>query len=96
MALQTAPDVPLLINSPNASSERRITPSWTIAQLKTRLEPITGIPPGCQRLTLTLPGREPVPLAAADEDEEERVQVGGWGLVKYAEINVGTFVYENS
>ncbi|KAK5997006.1 Cell polarity protein alp11 [Cladobotryum mycophilum] len=37
-------DVPLQVISDYASSERRITPSWTISQLKAKLEHITGIP----------------------------------------------------
>ena len=58
MSLQTAPDIPLLITVPGASTtspqllsaERRISPSWTIGQLKAKLEPVTGIPPSAQRL----------------------------------------------
>jgi hypothetical protein len=38
MSLQSVADVPLIITSPNSSSERRINPSWTIAHLKSRLE----------------------------------------------------------
>ncbi|KAL3960046.1 hypothetical protein ACCO45_005163 [Purpureocillium lilacinum] len=37
-------DVPLQVISENAASERRITPSWTITQLRAKLETITGIP----------------------------------------------------
>ena len=54
MALTTARDVPLLVRSENASSERRVSPAWTLAQLRTKLEPITGIPPSSQCLTLQL------------------------------------------
>ncbi len=50
--MTTAPDIPLQITSVNASSERRVTPSWTIAKLKSKLEPITGIPTSAQRLHL--------------------------------------------
>ena len=45
-------DIPLLITSPSSTSERRISPHWTLAELHTRLHPITGIPPGDQLLTL--------------------------------------------
>jgi hypothetical protein len=83
--LQTAHDIPLQISSENASAERRITPSWSVAQLKTKLEPVTGIPPSSQRLTLKLPGQEGVPIEAEDE---ERVQLGRWPLQPYAEIQV--------
>ena len=85
MSLQTARDIPLLIRSENASSERRITPSWSIGQLKTKLEPVTGIPPASQRLVLRVPGRQEVVIEAVDE---EKTQVGGWGLQAYAEIYV--------
>ena len=42
----------MVITSPNSTSERRITPSWTIAVLKGKLESVTGIPPASQRLIL--------------------------------------------
>jgi len=90
MALQTAPDVPLFVVSPNSSSERRITPSWTISQLKTRLEPITGIPAVCQQLSLKIGSQEPVAIQAADE---EQTQLAAFPLQAYAELTVsfGTF-----
>ena len=85
MALQSAPDVPLLITSPNASSERRINPSWTIAHLKSRLEPITGIPSASQQLSLRLGSQQPLPLTAADE---EQTRLAAFPLQPYAEIAV--------
>jgi tubulin-folding cofactor B len=84
--LTTARDVPLLITSTASSSERRITPSWTIAHLKTKLEPVTGIAPSSQKLTLRLPDQQQeVPIEA---DDEETVEIGTWSLVPYAEIKV--------
>lgn len=83
--MQTARDIPLIITSAASSSERRITPSWTIAHLKTKLEPVTGIPSSSQKLLLRLPNRPERVLEAADE---EMVQVGQWQLVDYAEIHV--------
>ncbi|KAF1970182.1 tubulin-specific chaperone-like protein B [Bimuria novae-zelandiae CBS 107.79] len=80
------PDVPLQISSPNASSERRISPSWTIAQFKTRLEPITGIPASCQQLTLRVASQDAVQISAADE---ETTQLAAFPLQPYAEITVG-------
>lgn len=85
MSLQTAGDIPLQITSENSSSERRITPSWTIGQLKAKLEPVTGIPPLSQKLTLRLGGRQPVPIEAVDE---ENTQLGNFPLAPYAEIHV--------
>jgi tubulin-folding cofactor B len=80
-------DIPLLIRSDNSSSERRITPSWTIAFLKSRLEPITGVPAACQRLTLKVASQPLQPIEAADE---ESTQIAAWPLQAYAEIQVGT------
>ena len=85
MSLQSAADVPLLVSSPNSSSERRISPSWTIAHLKTRLEPITGIPAACQQLSLRVASQDAVALAAPDEDN---TQLAAFPLQPYAEITV--------
>lgn len=82
----TAIDVPLLITSETVSSERRISPAWTIAHLKGRLEPITGIPAGCQKLSLKVASQTPQPIEAADE---ESTQLTHWPLQAYAEIQVG-------
>jgi tubulin-folding cofactor B len=84
MSLQTAGDIPLLVSSENSSSERRITPSWTIGQLKAKLEPITGIPPLSQKLSLQH-GNQCTPIEAADE---ENTQLGTFPLAPYAEIVV--------
>lgn len=83
----TTADIPLLITSENSSSERRVTPSWSLAHLKERLEPITGIPANCQRLSLKVASQAPQPLEAADEDS---TQIGAWRLQAYAEIHVST------
>lgn len=84
--MATTRDVPLLITSTASSSERRITPSWTIAHLKTKLEPVTGVPPASQRLTLRLPDQQQE--IAIEAEDEESVQVGRWPLVAYAELKV--------
>lgn len=86
MSSRAAVDIPLLVTSENASSERRITPSWTIEQLKGRLEPISGIPASCQRLTLRVGSQTPQPIEAADEAS---TQLARWPLQAYAEIHVG-------
>ena len=84
--MTTARDIPILITSTASSSERRITPSWTIAHLKTKLEPVTGIAPASQKLTLRLPDQQQeIPIEA---EHEESVEVGSWPLVAYAEIQV--------
>ena len=87
-SMTTARDIPILVTSTASSSERRITPSWTLAHLKTKLEPVTGIAPSSQKLTLRLPDQErETPIEAEDEDT---IQVGTWPLVAYAEIKVQT------
>lgn len=83
--MRTTGDIPLIITSENSSSERRITPSWTIGQLKARLEPVTGIPPLSQRLTLKFGSNQSVPIEAVDE---ENTQVATFPLAPYAEIHV--------
>lgn len=82
----TAADVPLIINSGTFNSERRINPSWTISQFKARLEPITGIPAGSQRLALKIASQ---PQQAIEAHDETTQQLGHWPLQPYAEILVG-------
>lgn len=84
--MAAAADIPLLITSEHSSSERRVTPTWTIAHLKGRLEPITGIPASCQRLQLKIASQTPQAIDAADE---EAVLLLQWPLQPYAEIHVG-------
>ncbi|PLW52627.1 hypothetical protein PCANC_06274 [Puccinia coronata f. sp. avenae] len=50
--------ISIWISSPDSYSERRWTPHLTIAELKSKLQPITGIPADSQRLALNhLPGQ---------------------------------------
>ncbi|KAF3765802.1 putative Alp11-like protein of tubulin-folding cofactor B [Cryphonectria parasitica EP155] len=78
-------DVPMRVVSENTSSERRITPSWSISKLKTKLEPVTGIPPSSQRISLKLSGQESIPIEASDEDS---TYLSSFSLVAYAELLV--------
>lgn len=87
MSIQSAADVPLLISSPNSSSERRISPSWSIAHLKSRLEPITGVPASSQQLSLRVGSRDAVPITGLDE---EQTCLAEFPLQPYAEITVST------
>ena len=50
--MTTPSDVWVQVTSANSSSERRLPLSWSVAVLKARLEPITGIPRSSQRLIL--------------------------------------------
>ncbi|KAL8906652.1 MAG: hypothetical protein Q9207_001906 [Kuettlingeria erythrocarpa] len=84
-SLVPARDIPLQVISPAASSERRVNPSWTISQLKAKLEPITGIAPSLQTLTLRLPNQlDGVVISTEDEDLTE---IGSWSLTPYAELH---------
>lgn len=87
MSSLSVADVPLHITSTNATSERRVTPSWTISQLKARLEPITGIPPQSQKLTLRLGSQDDIVVEAEDED---RAQLAGFPLQAHAELHVSS------
>lgn len=78
-------DIPLQVISEAASSERRITPSWSITQLRTKLEPITGVPPFAQRISLKTASSQTVPIEAADEDH---TLLSAFPLAAYAELHV--------
>lgn len=78
-------DVPLYVLSDYSSSERRITPSWSISQLKSKLESVTGIPPSCQQVILKTPSSGTIPVEAPDE---EAVRLSEFPLVPYAELKV--------
>ncbi|CAG8029403.1 unnamed protein product [Penicillium nalgiovense] len=93
MAFQPTPmDISVIITNaalakpgnsePRFLTERRITPTWTVMQVKAKLETMTGIPPGSQRLRVKVPGR---PDQWADGDDR---LIGDWGLVKGSEIEV--------
>lgn len=86
--MQTAADIPLLVTSDNSSSERRITPSWSIGQLKSKLEAVTGIPPSYQKITLRV-NQQGIPVEAADE---ENTQLAAFPLAPYAELHVSTLI----
>lgn len=81
----TMADVPMRVVSDDTSSERRITPSWSVSTLKAKLESVTGIPPSCQRLSLRVTGQQSVPVEAVDEDA---AYLTSFGLVPYAELHV--------
>lgn len=68
---------------PRLLTERRITPTWSVSQLKGKLETMTGVPPGSQRLLLKSPGR---PDQWVEGDDSI---IGDWGLMKGCEIEVG-------
>ncbi|KAK9390504.1 CAP Gly-rich domain-containing protein [Lipomyces mesembrius] len=84
-------DILLLVTSENTSSERRISPHWTLAHLKSRLEPITGIPASSQRLSLFIAHSEtPILLTPPDGRTDDDYSVGEFGdaLVSFARVQV--------
>lgn len=83
----TTRDVPVLVVSSAASSERRLNPSWTISQLKAKLESVTGIPASAQALTLRLPDRPQGTSISAEDEHRTKLEL--WSLPPYAEIHVG-------
>lgn len=86
MSVQTSADVPLLIISHGSQSERRISPSWTIDHLRTRLEPLTGIPANSQKLALKI-GSWPLQSL----DVAGNTLLSAFPLQSYAEIHVSRF-----
>ncbi|KAH8704271.1 CAP Gly-rich domain-containing protein [Talaromyces proteolyticus] len=92
MSFQSTPaDVSVIISTasaattadtPSLATERRVTPSWTITQLKGKLETMTGVPPGSQKLLFKAPGKPDQWIQG-----EERL-IGECGLVRGCEIEV--------
>lgn len=70
-------DIPVFIDSDDTSSERRVSPSWTVAVLKQKMWPITGIPPDCQ--VLSLPGPN-------SNSGDEETLLSAFNLAPYATI----------
>lgn len=77
-------DVPLLVVSDNSSSERRITPAWSISTLKAKLEPVTGVPPSYQSISL----KTATQSVAIEANEEDSTYLASFPLVAYAELHV--------
>ena len=91
MLSQSAADIPMIIRSDDVSSERRISPSWTITQFRNRLDPITGIPASSQQIVIqsgvSSDSNTKIALEAQDEDS---AQLSGFGLRPYGEIYVSS------
>ncbi|KAI9754301.1 MAG: hypothetical protein M4579_004765 [Chaenotheca gracillima] len=86
-SLTTPSDISILISSVNASSEKRVTPTWTLAHLKSKLEPVTGIPPSSQRLILKAPGGSQEGTILTTENEDHK-SLDAYGVGKGCEIIV--------
>ncbi|KAG8625650.1 hypothetical protein KVT40_006051 [Elsinoe batatas] len=77
-------DITVLVISPNSRSERRLQPSWSLDQLRTKLEPITGIPASSQRLAFALPSGQQQSLNHLPDS----TPVSQLNLRDYAELHV--------
>lgn len=77
----------MIVRSENSGSERRITPSWTIGQLKAKLVPVTGIPSLDQKLTLWINNQQSIDIQAQDE---ENTQLTNFPLAPQAVIHVSS------
>lgn len=93
MSTSTPADIPVQIivpNDTNASAapllaaERRLTPTWTVEQLKAKLEPITGIPANAQSLRTRGVDGAWITLA----DESSLVGDPRFGLRRGSEVEV--------
>lgn len=81
-------DIAVYFTSDLTSSERRISPQWTIKYLKQRLEQITGVSPQSQHLQY-FPNRssnENHLIGATAEDDEKTV--GDYNIAAYSRIHV--------
>lgn len=68
------------------SSERRISPQWTLQHLKQRLEPVTGIPPQRQLLTLFLPQHTRAEQGLPMQQDDQLVS--DWPLEPHARVHI--------
>lgn len=78
-------DIPLYVVSDYSASERRVTPSWTVGEFKSKMESVTGIPPSQQRLEYRSGPGESVSMEVEDE---ERTVLSAFPLAKGGEIHV--------
>ena len=82
----TAMDITVTITSALTTSERRLSPSWTLTTLKQKLYPITGIPPSSQSLTLN--SQPPIPLTPSPAHGEDSTTLSSFNLQRGARIDV--------
>ncbi|CAI4217262.1 unnamed protein product [Parascedosporium putredinis] len=78
-------DIPLFVVSEYSASERRVTPSWSISEFKAKMESVTGIPPGSQKLTYKTATSEKMSMDVADEDA---TLLSAFPLAKNGEIHI--------
>ncbi|KAF9485580.1 tubulin-folding cofactor B [Pholiota conissans] len=80
------------VSSADTHSERRIDPHITVAQLKGKLELITGVPVPNQAITLLASEADPRVLATLDDDEKKLgfYGIADWQVLKVVDTNPST------
>lgn len=94
-------DIPMFVSSSTTSSERRISPSWTVAEFKRRMETVTGIPAEHQALVMRSrrTGADALVPSAVDEAGTVPIRgegevMGAFGLFEYGEIHVRSCIID--
>ena len=77
-------DIVVFVVSEFSSSERRVTPSWSVVEFKSKMESVTGIPPTQQRLEYKSGGNR-MSMEVADQ---EGTVLAAFPLAKGGEIHV--------
>lgn len=80
-------DISVFFTSDLTSSERRISPQWTLAYLKTRLEQTTGVQPEFQVLQYH-PQSSSNDYVILEANDEEKVTIAQLGIAPYSRIHV--------
>lgn len=80
-------NVPVFVTSEQTSSERRVNGTWTLAELKDRLEKITGVPPQVQKLVVyPTSGNTENPIEVGEQDDNKTLD--SFGITAYGRIHV--------
>lgn len=80
-------DISVFFTSDLTSSERRISPQWTLAYLKQRLEQITGVQPQFQTLQYH-PHNSSSEYVVLQAEDDEKVTVAELGVAPFSRIHV--------
>jgi tubulin-folding cofactor B len=85
--------VNVFVSSPDTHSERRIDPHITVAQLKGKLELITGIPTSNQAISILASEHDPRLIAELTDDSK---MLGYYGLADWQMLKVVLLSVMNS
>lgn len=80
-------DISVFFTSELTSSERRVSPQWSLAYLKTRLEQTTGVQPEFQVLQYH-PQSSSNEYVVLEAENEENVTIDQLGITPYSRIHV--------